>query len=529
MSNLATITNNILADSGIDDINVVVSTGSYANPAWITSLAWTKITGAPANIVTGTGTTNYLPKFTGSTTIGNSNLINDASGNLGLGVTPSNFYAGSVSFEIGANGILWSEQASSIYNSMSIGSNFYYNSAGSLLYKNTGVASSRYIQYQGSHFWYSAPSGTAGAAISFTQAMTLFATGNLLVGTPSPISDNGAKLQVSGTATFSSSVTAGTNSNASIVIRGNGLNNTVVSSFTLWADTAPLISVGNLSTTANTAAGFQMQVGGGSAIAGVLGIAESTSQAALGLFTGGSGTVSEKVRITSGGNVGIATSNPTNKLTIQSNSTQLRLETASDPSNYYSFIESNYNSANPLNIYSSAAASYAFGTIALAGISGVNTYVNSYYGLVFGTGSALISSGTVRGMVTQGGNWLIGTTTDNGARLQVLGAATFNGNINHNINDGTISLYKADGTTLKAYIGNLNGTTTDEGYLALYKTNVQKVAIRASGTSYFDGGNVLIGTTTSGASKLRIVGLPTSASGLASGDVWNDSGTLKIA
>ena len=47
MSNLATIVNNILADSGIDDINVVVSTGSYANPAWITSLAWTKITGAP--------------------------------------------------------------------------------------------------------------------------------------------------------------------------------------------------------------------------------------------------------------------------------------------------------------------------------------------------------------------------------------------------------------------------------------------------------------------------------------------------
>jgi len=47
MSNLATIVNNILADSGIDDINVIVSTGSYANPAWITSLAWTKITGAP--------------------------------------------------------------------------------------------------------------------------------------------------------------------------------------------------------------------------------------------------------------------------------------------------------------------------------------------------------------------------------------------------------------------------------------------------------------------------------------------------
>jgi hypothetical protein len=42
-------------------------------------------------------------------------------------------------------------------------------------------------------------------------------------------------------------------------------------------------------------------------------------------------------------------------------------------------------------------------------------------------------------------------------------------------------------------------------------------------------GNVLINTTTSGSSKLRIVGLPTSSAGLSSGDVWSDSGTLKIA
>lgn len=50
MSNLATITNNILADSGIDDINVIVSTGSYTNPSWIVSLPWTKITGTPTTL-----------------------------------------------------------------------------------------------------------------------------------------------------------------------------------------------------------------------------------------------------------------------------------------------------------------------------------------------------------------------------------------------------------------------------------------------------------------------------------------------
>lgn len=41
-------------------------------------------------------------------------------------------------------------------------------------------------------------------------------------------------------------------------------------------------------------------------------------------------------------------------------------------------------------------------------------------------------------------------------------------------------------------------------------------------------GLVLIGTIFGGKSKLRIVGLPTSSSGLSVGDVWNDNGTLKI-
>ena len=68
MSNLATIVNNILADSGIDDINVVVTNGSYNNPPWITALAWTKITGAPSNIVTGTGTGGQISFWYGTTT-----------------------------------------------------------------------------------------------------------------------------------------------------------------------------------------------------------------------------------------------------------------------------------------------------------------------------------------------------------------------------------------------------------------------------------------------------------------------------
>ena len=51
----------------------------------------------------------------------------------------------------------------------------------------------------------------------------------------------------------------------------------------------------------------------------------------------------------------------------------------------------------------------------------------------------------------------------------------------------------------------------------------------AAPNNYF-GGKVLIGTTTTtGTSKLRIVGLPTSAAGLGAGEVWNNGGVLTIA
>jgi hypothetical protein len=77
MANLATIVNNILADSGIDDINVVVTTGSYTNPSWIVSLPWTKITGTPTTLA-GYGITDAVPS---SRTISINGTTQDLSAN----------------------------------------------------------------------------------------------------------------------------------------------------------------------------------------------------------------------------------------------------------------------------------------------------------------------------------------------------------------------------------------------------------------------------------------------------------------
>jgi hypothetical protein len=106
-----------------------------------------------------------------------------SSGNLGLGVTPSNASATTRTFEIGSsttrtgNGLVQAPAASYIQ----LSSNTKYDASANPLYASTVPAAS-YHQYNGDHVWLTAPSGTAGNAISFSQAMTLDASGNLIVG-----------------------------------------------------------------------------------------------------------------------------------------------------------------------------------------------------------------------------------------------------------------------------------------------------------------------------------------------------------
>ena len=100
----------------------------------------------------------------------------DSSGNLGLGVTPSAWVAYKA-LQVGSTGGALSSSSSSDFE---ITTNAYYS--GGWLSQGAGVASSRYRLLAGAHAWWNAPSGTAGNAISFTQAMTLDASGFLFLG-----------------------------------------------------------------------------------------------------------------------------------------------------------------------------------------------------------------------------------------------------------------------------------------------------------------------------------------------------------
>ena len=226
-------------------ITLNVPTASATNRGALSSADWTTFNNkqsALTNPVTGTGTTNYLPKFTGASTIGDS-IVQDSGGvlsvggrlsatatdfhslivaegsaqlklertttstglmylgadnvgfkifdsafatrltltsggNLGLGVTPSAWGSGAKAIEI-AGGSMFSFDSASLF----ISQNAYFDT--SWKYKSNGFAS-YYYMVSGGHQWLTAPSGTAGAAITFTQAMTLDASGRLGIGTPSP-------------------------------------------------------------------------------------------------------------------------------------------------------------------------------------------------------------------------------------------------------------------------------------------------------------------------------------------------------
>ena len=142
---------------------------------------------AAAPSITATGDTNTGIFFPAADTVGISTggterARVDAPGNLGLGVTPSAWNTAFKVFEFGSKG-------SAVFNhtsnySVNLSSNAYYDSVG-YKYGNTAAAS-YYNQYNGIHSWYTAASGTAGNAITFTQAMTLDASGNLGVGITSP-------------------------------------------------------------------------------------------------------------------------------------------------------------------------------------------------------------------------------------------------------------------------------------------------------------------------------------------------------
>jgi hypothetical protein len=196
----------------------------------------------------------------------------DPSGNLGLGVTPSAWGSAFKVLQL-ANGTSLSNNGQTSY--YQLGANNYFDGT-DYKYIASNYAGFHRFSNVGAYEWYTAPSGTAGGTISFTQAMTLTADGNLGVGTSSPA----VKLDFGSTTNGTQIVNLRKNNNS---IAGLGVNAEYGVRIAGPSDAAAPVSFGEIS------------------------ISDGT-------------TFSEFMRIDSAGNVGIGTTSPSAKLQVDSSS-----------------------------------------------------------------------------------------------------------------------------------------------------------------------------------------------------------------
>jgi hypothetical protein len=115
---------------------LTINAASASLNGYLTSTDWNTFNGKQnllTNPITGTGTTNYLPLFNGSTTLTNSS-IQESSGNIGIGVTPVSSLqlaaAKSIQLRSGSSGyakLMFSETGVQSENDIEFGGTLQYN------------------------------------------------------------------------------------------------------------------------------------------------------------------------------------------------------------------------------------------------------------------------------------------------------------------------------------------------------------------------------------------------------------------
>ena len=154
----------------------------------------------------------------------------DSRGNLGLGVTPSVWASDWTVMQIGSRSTFSQYNGN---NSAFVANNVYFAGTGGSnpTYINTAAAS-YYQQVNGSHVWGIAPSGSG--PISFSTAMTLDASGRLLLGNTDSTS---AKLNVTVDGVVITGNTTGVTMGANAIVQLNNSNTVTDSTVMLLGGT----------------------------------------------------------------------------------------------------------------------------------------------------------------------------------------------------------------------------------------------------------------------------------------------------
>lgn len=98
-------------------------------------------------------------------------------GNVGIGVTPSTWGAGWIALQIGERASIYTDSSKNTL----IGNNIYYDGSNNK-YISTAAAARFYIENTSQFIWQQAASGTAGNGITFRDAMRITSGGNVVLG-----------------------------------------------------------------------------------------------------------------------------------------------------------------------------------------------------------------------------------------------------------------------------------------------------------------------------------------------------------
>lgn len=217
--------------------------------------------------------------------------------------------------------------------------------------------------------------------------------------------------------------------------------------------------------------------------AGIKAAIKAVTEASLGddsalVFSNSDGTTNnvERMRINSAGNVGIGTDSPSQKLEVYGASPNILINNTAETN-----------------------AALLFQDSADAGQSAAIKYNSSSNTLGFFNHS----SNTERMRINSSGNVGIGTTSPSNT-LHVNSGST-NEVAKFESTDGAAYISLKDSTTTHG----LQGIGSIGDALVMYSNNGERMRIRSNGV-------------------INFANMPTSSTGLSSGDVWSDGGTLKI-
>jgi len=364
-------------------------------------------------------------------------------GNLGIGVTPSasasadckQIALGGLNYISGTNGTSGKQNFHTglLYNAYQTGA-----SGWNAIVSNSGsdYLPAAYTMLGGQHQWRVASSATAGNAITFTQAMTLDASGRLGIGETSPSQQVHAKTS---STTYYFAETTGTGTSSGFRMKGGasadytlfttqGTNQFAIYDNAAGAERLRLDSAGNLgigTSSPASAAGYTALVlngstggwlrlwSGGTAVGSIF--ANTTD--GLNLETVTSTPVilktnsTERARITSGGLVGINMSSPSNAQLV------VKSATAYTANTYFAarFQAANYNDIGGYTTmlgFGVEASTWSKGAIGYTRNGAYDTgYLAFYVNGSINSDMVVLADEKVR--ITAAGNFLVQKTTSN--------------------------------------------------------------------------------------------------------------------